>query len=751
MEMQQTQMRKITVHMGDEYRSQVADIYQENSFFYPSFLQAGRCVGEIVRATIEYEEQGGMNILSPYAQLSSYPNNIISFCGSRGQGKTSAMVSFAKALGAKTADYRNPINIAMHSFWKECMMNENAIEMTKYSFVVLDPIDPTSMEQTDSILRIVLSRLFNRFVEISDEKNKMHQGHLRSSDYLDMERNQLIDDFRSCYKALDTLKERRKDECYYDDLSYLSDLGDSANIKNKLLTLIRDFSKYSCGTNDGFVILQIDDADLNAQRAFEITEDIRKYLVIPQVVVLLATNLKQLSMIIEQHYMDEFKLLIQDTKDSDNRVKCHEYAERYIDKLIPGIHQIHLPDLDEIIRDSHTHIELSYLNRIGQEVLFKDLETNCSEYQTVLLDQIYRKTYIVLLRPQSYRHNILPSSMRMLTHFLSILNGMENIPDGTSVAHIYGIPNSKKDIKQKEATEICLKNLELLEQYFRHIWCPLNLNTIELVEIEKLFSVPQSILHRQAIQSINKICKGDSKENSSESESNTYANVFKKIRKVRLNDEGERFYSFCFAIEFHYTLLIHRRMAMEKAPMDYLKKMVSDFPVNLPKSDIAAFLFDTTSSKTGKLDTQMLDIYYIKKNEREYEYNIQKLLIFLLDDGIIPSPELTMGETPEIDKNTEIKTIQHGSLSFRMCPDLQNTFYKVFWEETNSHRTEGFDSERVLNVLRNYRKKLEEKRSPVNYTTEQWEQVKDDLTSLYKLKKDEPQKTAKNQKKKGKR
>lgn len=575
---------------GDEYRSRVGSIYEEDTFFRKSYLQAGKCVKEIIAASRRFDERTTRNqydgdcgytptsphnelALSLHSELASYPNNIIAFCGHRGQGKTSAMVSFSKALETLHLMQQNP---QVKNFWTECVEQES--DWGKWEFIVVDPVDPTSMEQTDSILRILLSRLFIKVQKAYEDQ----KGITWRQDQLDQLMNHVMEDFRDCYKALDTLKEKRQDDYYYDDLSSLADLGDSSCMKQKMNRLVKDCCKFLRPAEDRkkMLVLQLDDTDLNAQHAYEILEDIRKYLVIPGVIILMATEMTQLSLIVEQHFVREFKEIIAysdrqlDPQDTLNRMNCHNSAENYIGKLFPSMHQIHLPALDEVICGAYSKLSLHYQDENQKDLLVHDSTNENSEYQTVLINCIYEKTRIVLLEPKSYLHNLLPSSMRQLTHFLTVLHEMSDIDPEVSLHQmIHSHDNKSKAQKRK-----LLHNLELLSGYFRHVWCPIHLTTLENMEMQKIFTASSSSLHQQAMLSLKKIerkARGDEGKDQDSGQRYLYSDVLEQLYALRQCEDRERFYKICFAVQFYYTLYNYQNLITEKVKLVSLQALAT--------------------------------------------------------------------------------------------------------------------------------------------------------------------------------
>ena len=571
--------RKLNLYIvhGDEYRSRVGSIYEEDTFFRESYLQAGKCVKEIIEASRRFEERTARSqyagdgsrepswfnnelALSLHSELASYPNNIIAFCGHRGQGKTSAMVSFSKAL-EKLHLMQKP---QVKSFWAECVGQKTDWE--KWEFIVVDPVDPTSMEQTDSILRILLSRLFIKVRKAYEDR----KGTTWRQDQLDQLMNRVMGDFRDCYKILDTLKEKRQNDYYYDDLSSLVDLGDSSCMKQKMNQLVEDCCEFLSPTKERrkMLVLQLDDTDLNAQHAYEILEDIRKYLVIPGVIVLMATEMTQLSLIVEQHFVREFKEVISyserqlDPQDTLNRMNCHNSAENYIGKLFPSMHQIHLPALDEVICGAYSELFLHYLDENQQDLLASGRADKDSEYQKVLISRIYEKTRIVLLEPKSYLHNLLPSSMRQLTHFLTVLKEMPDLDPAMSLHKII----HSSDSTAREQKGKLLHNLDLLSGYFRHVWCPIHLTTLENMEMQKIFTASSSSLHQQVMLSLKKI-GGKAQPDSDSGKRYLYSDVLEQLYTLRQCEDRERFYKICFAVQFYYTLYNYQNLITEKVKL----------------------------------------------------------------------------------------------------------------------------------------------------------------------------------------
>lgn len=422
--------RNINIVAGEEYQLHILD---ENSnisgdFFYDVHCKAFKEVSKIVNKNKSLDnEQNSKSIIEA-------SNNIICFCGERGQGKSSAMLSFSNML--KNIDKEN---IETH-------FSEYIKEIKNKKFYILSRIDPTELENQHSILSVIISRMFFVFKEYLNNNTNMNL----------IEKNEILDLFQKCYKNIGIIKneDNKKDYCYNDDIELLSNLSDSANIKNDFYKLVNGFLKHIAKKE--WLVLQIDDTDLNVNKAYEIVEDIRKYFMMPKVIVLMATKLDQLTEAIEQNYIKSFNYLLE--ADRIPLREFHNMATKYIGKLIPGSRCIILPDVAlHDIGNSYQNFTLEYKGyRTKTDEPTIDL---CGPFQETILKIVYDKTGIIFAVPQNSSHKIIPRTARGLANFLSVLNGMDDIKKVNSFDEL-----SEKDIYLR------LKNLDKFEEYFLNTW-----------------------------------------------------------------------------------------------------------------------------------------------------------------------------------------------------------------------------------------------------------------------------------------
>ena len=417
----------ITIKKGEEYRAKDNDpVWEENTFFAEAYQQARTCLGEIIdisRATCpQFSNQSDEDIT---AQLRGCTNNIIAFCADRGHGKTSAMLSFCNAL--KDLNKNNLLHRSTHGnhesekasqFWSELRLKNKSMP----NFQVLDPIDPTTMEDNESILKIIISRIFNRF-------RSYDMSHCERREIMrERDRETLIQYFQQCFHDVDVLYNTQKNQSwgYEDALERISELGDSSHLLAAMYKLTQAYLKYIGSEND-YLVLQIDDSDVKISKSYQILEDIRKYLMLPNVIIVMSANIVQLESIIEQYFITEYKEGLNYPESTIDVTRCHEIAGLYLEKVIPNSRRIYLPNLANVLREEFSMIRARYMDSKQDLLVYPEVQEDNRGYQEQLLYFLHKKTGLVFLKPKDYLHNILPHNMRELTHFLAFFGALEDI------------------------------------------------------------------------------------------------------------------------------------------------------------------------------------------------------------------------------------------------------------------------------------------------------------------------------------
>lgn len=425
-------MGRIVIDSKDVYQAKIEQQFDSEEFFSDVFLQADYILNEILdNSAIKIQD----NIDKKYSRIG---NNIIAFCGNRGQGKTSAMLSFARSLEKK---------------------NDG-----KQKFFVLNSIDPSALNKKESIVRVCISRLFYSLSEIIKDipKEEYTKG-----EFIEKRRN-LLELFQKCFDNIDYLNNVRKKDVGEDDLEYLSQLGDSGRLRENLGDLVSCFLnfvvRYKENYNDkAYLVITIDDADLALENIFKVCEDIRNYFSIKNTVVLLAADMEQLTYSIQREYMIRHEELIHASDVAKLREyyrnNCCKMASCYVEKIFPIGHRVELPRFEGEAHKKFETLKIQYLVK-NEDVFAQDIYNACKNMQEQLLKMLYDRTGIVFLAEESMYHSFLPRTLRELTHFLQFLSEMECV----DFEKVYTTPDNSSMRELR-------KNIDAMENYFFEHWC----------------------------------------------------------------------------------------------------------------------------------------------------------------------------------------------------------------------------------------------------------------------------------------
>lgn len=646
---------KITIERGKEFQAKDENIYDPETFFYESYQRAARCVTEIIRneqrlfssqATTGKIFQGSEDSDSVASrELLGYPNNIIAFCAERGWGKTSAMTSFSHALQELEKDPDR----TMGDFYA----GDNA-QICRYRYEVIERIDPTMMEDGDSLLKIVLSKLFIRVKECIHSREPLPFASENTEEKY-ATYNKLLGQFQKCFHDLEVLErdKSRKNEDI-DELEQIVDISDSSNMRGSLFRLIRNVLNFLGNGNKSYLVLQIDDADLNIKDAYQIVDTIRRYLVLPHVIVLMATNMSQMETVVEQHFILQYQTSIQNGGMAAAE-KCREIAERYLEKVIPGPRRIYLPDINQLIEQDSSRIRVHYVDSSingGNDVLNQEMY-----YQEQLLSFLYQRTGILLLPPKGFLHNLLPDSLRGLSQFLSYFDALP--PITLDYWKLFESP-------QKADLELWQSNLSKLETYWIENWAPVHLSREGYALLRSVRSSPDGNKHQLLLLALPEFYARARYESAGGSASSrsigdyrtefvdacaeygldvyassfshhiSYSDVYAALAVLVSLPDGHRHYKLAYALRFYYTIRLHQLL------LDHVPRLGKDKAGVSPEEDpfLSDFFVDILYKRGGRFGKHPIGIPY-----GHYTVDIH-VLTALLDRNLQPGSTRWLDNLP---------------------------------------------------------------------------------------------------------
>lgn len=461
---------------GSEHKLQInTDIDIATDIMYPVFHAAEVAVAGIIRSSEQFSSAARSR-----NDLYGYANNIIAFSGQRGQGKTSAMLSFSGAL----SEYDRSKSQKLHLSQAE-------------QFYVLDPIDP-SMLQEDSALNVILSRLYQIARKTMKKLQTSENVYASTKIAPEQSSREMIVQFQRCLSGVRALS-GPSETLDVDDFESLSTLVDGLRLKAELYKLVQSFLRlHGMDARSGYIVIQLDDTDLQLKNAYNVLDDICKYLTLPNVIILMATDMEQLQLLVEQHYLKE--LWISCRKGLVDTEMLQKMAIKYLDKLIPISQVIRLPSLSS----SFESCKPVQIKVIREEKAVGKIE----DIQKKFFAMIYEKTGIAYVGNDEELHSIMPTTLRGLRHFYRFLNEtLEDCGKMPSVSELSSRRDGQDVLRCKEQYRAWIarreQNLMTFENYFLDDWCSGHLPQEQKHILRSISEAPQDQMIRYADMFLN--------------------------------------------------------------------------------------------------------------------------------------------------------------------------------------------------------------------------------------------------------
>lgn len=374
-------MKGITFYNGEETKPVVEGLGRfKDSLFHDYLKRAINLVERHLAARHNVEDKTLVDI---------HDNNIVAFIGERGSGKTSCMYSLIKCLSdISNGEEENTKDIALDYIKKE-----------KLSF--LKSIDPSFFDINHNILEMVIGEMYSdvgKFIE-----------------------NEEINDAEQIQRLLKKFGETKRDMHYIgkdifekepdQELEELQYLSSGVNLRETFKELIDSYLNWKKSKT---LVISIDDIDLNTQQAYPMVEQIRKYLILPNVIILIAVKLDQLSNVIKQEMMKRFSKLIDSGGQAMGSSEISEMAERYLNKLLPIESRIYLPTPETYFDAALT---------IKEETEVKEKFTSVREAIPAL---IFRKCRYLFYNTKGTTSYIVPRNLRDLRLLIQMLMKMDD-------------------------------------------------------------------------------------------------------------------------------------------------------------------------------------------------------------------------------------------------------------------------------------------------------------------------------------
>lgn len=328
----------VFIKLDAPYRIKYENIESFNdSIFSSVYAQASYLVREIIEKNEEYHNNKRKRGNRYRNQEQIY--NVISFVGGRGIGKTSCMLSFAEYL----KDYYR--------------IDDRKAEFSDYhikdgvSFVGIDAIDAGLLEEKEDIVEVVLARLLDEFQGMEDSNSY-------GDSELEFKKRRFNECLQKVYKSNQKRKQQETASDEYVSIDNLQEMAVSLNMRERIKELIAIYieliqGRYYMNAMDKskcYVVITIDDIDMNLRKGYQMLEQIRRYLMVPNVIILLSYQYEQIQDVCNLYYYEGMKTLsnMYEQKKFKNKIKY--LSSVYLAKVIPDGRRIVLPKVEEIER-----------------------------------------------------------------------------------------------------------------------------------------------------------------------------------------------------------------------------------------------------------------------------------------------------------------------------------------------------------------------------------------------------------------
>lgn len=409
----------------------------DNSPFAGQLKTCKILMEDLLRQWDDYEKMADSRQGSPKPRTdkseSNVVNNIIAFLGERGSGKSSCLYSVRQIF----------------SEWKDESQHTDLSKNTEF----LPVIDPSFFDEHHNILELFIGQLYHTY----------ETDLLTKWETLGNAERQKLRDLHGCFaKVRQSIKFLSAQKLELpEEQEGLTALSEGVNLRLHVNGLVKAYLRCK---GKRHLIISIDDIDLNISEAYRMMEQIRKYLVIPNVVVLLAAKLEQLKNNIVLNHTKYYTPILGNVMDHRS---IQLMANRYLDKFIPLERRIFMPELKD-----YSSVELDI---IGQGEMEPSPDSQFESVEFALLSLIYKKCGFLFYNYEETPSLIIPDNLRELRSLITTLYDMD-------------------DRQRDKATHN--KNKNTFKHYFYTQW------THHLSEEQK--EIADSILKERDLTKINK-------------------------------------------------------------------------------------------------------------------------------------------------------------------------------------------------------------------------------------------------------
>lgn len=361
------------------------------------------------------------------------PANILSFIGGRGSGKTSVMMSMAKALQEHDGYRKMPFG----AFDKDDSVR----------FACLDCIDASLLEKGEDIFNVVLAQIFEKYIAMESRVDGM--GHRSESyDFHKREGLKKIETIYRIVREIEAMNDKKGSNVTSSYLSDLDSLSSSQRVKKEFQELINIFigvleakNRNSVGYGPKYyLVIPIDDIDLNVEYGFTMLEKINRYLMVKNVIILLTLDYNQMKKLTTEHFYKMYDRSTRNILNDEAKPHVEKISIEYLEKILPVNYRVYMARIND--RYSANQIEV---------------EDESLGIKKAFLTKIYQRTGVCFDSQGEKQHFYYPDTLRQTNNFFLLLKSTHNV-DFLKISEETSTVNGNGEIVKLE------ENIDLLMQ-----------------------------------------------------------------------------------------------------------------------------------------------------------------------------------------------------------------------------------------------------------------------------------------------
>lgn len=281
-------------------------------------------------------------LFNAYERFPNDMSNIISIVGGRGTGKTTVLQEMRTIF----MDFGNARSEIKEKWVKRLGMPhlEELGEFARQPFRIsaMEVIDASALEEQDDLLEIILWHICDDVRKKLD--SNMGEDRYETQGY---KRQKFLETLDEVYRMHQNVKGKSDGSIRGESvLTALENMPNSIKTRNamhKLLDLYCEIM-FPGKEQSTYLVIAIDDLDLNITKSYQILEEIRRYLLDWRIIILLAVDNKQMGEVCITHFYNEFGANRNSSVDNDLAKHIHNLSNSYLLKTMTTQNRVYLSE-----------------------------------------------------------------------------------------------------------------------------------------------------------------------------------------------------------------------------------------------------------------------------------------------------------------------------------------------------------------------------------------------------------------------